>query len=798
MCPARLRKRTMLASTRHLRRPRFWTLDFGVWTFVGFLFSAAVCAAEPFPGTEPLEMQGDLADQMVAGIDRFLLKQIDASVERRGRYWKRDFSSAEKYNESVAENRKHLAKILGAFDPREPVTALEFIETTAHKALVGRGDGYEVYAVRWQVLRGMTGEGLLLVPVDKPPVANVVAVPDADQTPEMLVGLVPGVEPEAQFARRLAESGCRVVVPMLIDRADTFSIAAGGARPTNQPHREFIYRQAFEMGRHIIGYEVQKILALVDWFTSEAKGGDTRIGVYGYAEGGLLALCAGALDTRIDATCVSGYFGPREKVWEEPIYRNVFALLDEFGDAELASLIAPRSLIVEACRSPKIEGPPAPHDGRNGAAPGRWSTVDASTAVTELGRAKKLAGGLGDGTCSLIASGLGQGPAGAASTLSAFLDALAKAQAVDSGHAPSYDRPGFNPQERLKRQLDEMTEYTQHLMREGEYTRKALWSKASRKSVDEWRETSAQYRKMFADEVIGRFEIDRLPPKPRSRKVYDEPKFTGYDVVLDVFPDVFAYGILLVPKDLKQGEQRPVVVCQHGLEGRPQDVADPKINNPAYNQFALRLAERGFITFSPQNPYIFTDRFRTLQRKSNVLRKTLFSTIVPQHQQITDWLASLPIVDPKRIGFYGLSYGGKSAMRIPALVDHYCLSICSADFNEWIWKNTSTRAPYSYIGTPEYEIFEFDLGNTFNYAEMAGLICPRPFMVERGHHDGVAPDEWVAFEFAKVRLLYSDLKIPERTTIEFFDGPHTIHGVGTFAFLHQHLDWPEPAVPAAK
>jgi hypothetical protein len=35
---------------------------------------------------------------------------------------------------------------------------------------------------------------------------------------------------------------------------------------TNQPHREWIYRPAFELGRHIIGYEVQKILALVDWF----------------------------------------------------------------------------------------------------------------------------------------------------------------------------------------------------------------------------------------------------------------------------------------------------------------------------------------------------------------------------------------------------------------------------------------------------------------------------------------------------------------------------------------------------
>ena len=94
--------------------------------------------------------------------------------------------------------------------------------------------------------------------------------------------------------------------------------------------------------------------------------------------------------------------------------------------------------------------------------------------------------------------------------------------------------------------------------------------------------------------------------------------------------------------------------------------------------------------------------------------------------------------------------------------------------------------------TGEYDMYEFDLGHTFNYAEMAALICPRPFIVERGHHDGVAPDEWVAYEYAKVRHRYALLGIPERTEIEFFKGPHEIHGVGTFRFLHRHLKWPEP------
>ncbi|HZN64445.1 MAG TPA: hypothetical protein VFB66_04035, partial [Tepidisphaeraceae bacterium] len=527
----------------------------------------------------------------------------------------------------------------------------------------------------------------------------------------------------------------------------------------------------------------------VDYFARARDGGERRkIGVMGYGEGGLLALHAAALDERIDAACVSGYFGPRQNLWQEPIYRNLFGVLNEFGDGELAALVAPRTLIVEACQSPNVPGPPPVREGRRGAAPGKIETPSIDVVQQEIERAQ----GIVKGSWSIRKSmGGGAGPVGH----TVLLRELGVTEKVQLQALQSL-RPPVDPQPRLKRQIDQMTEHTQFLVRESEFTRRKFWEKAdaARKSRDtaKWAEATKWYRDYFRDEVIGRFDTPMLAPNPRSRKVFDEPKYAGYEVVLDVFPDVFAYGILLVPKDIKPGERRPVVVCQHGLEGRPRDVADPKVNNSSYNQYACRLAERGFVTFSPQNPYIFKDRFRTLQRKANPLGKTLFSIIVPQHQQIVDWLAAQPFVDPDRIAFYGLSYGGKTAMRVPPLVERYCLSICSADFNEWIWKNTSVRHGYSYVPNIEYEIFEWDLGNTFNYAEMAALIAPRPFMVERGHRDGVAPDEWVAYEFAKVRLLYADLKIPGRTRIEFFDGPHTIHGVGTFEFLHERLNWPAP------
>src|SRR5205814_7854232 len=123
----------------------------------------------------------------------------------------------------------------------------------------------------------------------------------------------------------------------------------------------------------------------------------------------------------------------------------------------------------------------------------------------------------------------------------------------------------------LKRQFEQMVEHTQSLLRDAANRRAAFWAKADASSVERWRETSRPYRDYFWEEVIGKLPAPTLPAEPRARLVYDEPKYRGYEVTLNVYPDVFAYGILLVPKDIKPGERRPVVVCQHGLEGRPQE-----------------------------------------------------------------------------------------------------------------------------------------------------------------------------------------------------------------------------------
>lgn len=744
--------------------------------------------------TQPLDWpESDLSSKLMDGAHRFIDRKIADSVARRSQFWSRDFSSPEAYDSSVQSNRVRFQTIIGTGDRRLPARMERFGDDT-HPALVVESSRYRVYQVRWPVLDGLSGSGLLVQPKG-PVVAHVIALCDADQTPEQLLGLAPGLPRESQVARLLAENGFELVLPTLVSR-EKLQTDDRQLRNSNQTHREWIYRQAFHLGRHVIGYEVQTVLAAVDWFRQQ-RGLDIKVGICGQAEGGLIAFYAAAADSRIDAALVSGYFDSRQKVWAEPIYRNVWSLLREFGDAELASLILPRALIIEHSPAPAVL------DQK-----GEWHTPDFASVAAEV---ERIATGPGFARPLLVhgENGLPSGPFSEPA-----MAAFAKRLGVEKLAALSEELPiatgtAIDSGARQRRLAQEMENHVQALLRQSDSVRDKFflysvmpelaanqWSTARRHPThppDKFIEGAKPYRRQFWEEAMGRFDDPILPFNARTRKVAETAKWTAYDVVLDVFPDLIAWGVLVLPTDLKPGERRPVVVCQHGRNGVPRDTLDA--NNPAYNNFAGALAERGFITFAPHNLYRGEDRYRWLSRKANTVKATLFSFIISQHEQILRWLETLPNVDGEHIAFYGLSYGGETAVRVPSILEKYCLSICSGDFNQWTRKVAATDQPFSFMRTIEWEMPYWNLGQTFDYAEMTYLMVPRPFMVERGHLDRVGLDSWVSHEYAKTRWLYAQLGLADRTQIEFFQGGHSINGERSFEFLHKHLKWPVKTAP---
>jgi dienelactone hydrolase len=779
-----------------------------VMIYIAVGTAASAFAQQPpqtLTGTAPLEWEeSDLSVRLMDGAHQFVDRAIVETAGKRARFWTRDVSSAAAYNASVQPNRERLREIIGVVDPRVPVIMEQFGDEQ-NPALVAETSRYRVLQVRWPVLEGLFGAGLLVQPKTAP-AGRVILVPDADQTPEQLLGLAPGGPVASEAALRFAENNFLVVIPTTVSRAK-LKTDDPQLRTSDQTYREWIYRQAFQMGRHVIGYEVQTVLAAVDWLRGRSDG-ETKIGVAGYGEGGLVAFYAAAIDPRIDAALVSGYFNAREKVWSEPIYRNVWSLVREFGDAEIASLILPRGLVIEHSPVAVIAGHKGEVPVPNGAVV--RDEVARIGVPASLGRAVLVAGESDQptGPYSERALTAFAEMVGAAGLTPRSEERPLERRQLGNSHSaerfPNRATIGFDAASRHQRFVQEMEDHVQLLVRRSDQVREqrfllkvmpelggGRWSTERRHPIhaaEKFVQGAAAFRKEFETEAMGRFEEPRRPFNARTRKVAETERWTAYDVVLDVYPELFAWGVLVLPKDLKPGERRPVVVCQHGRNGVPRDTVDG--NKTAYNNFAGVLAERGFITFAPHNLYRGEDRYRWLDRKANTIKATLFSFILAQHDQILRWLETQPFVDASRIAFYGLSYGGETAVRVPTILEKYCLSICSGDFNQWTRKVAATDQPFSFMRTIEWEMPYWNLGHTFDYAEMAYLMVPRPFMVERGHHDRVGRDSWVAYEYAKVRWLYTQLGLAERTEIEFFQGGHSINGEGTFAFLSKHLNWP--------
>ncbi len=754
-----------------------------LYSFIWITYSTNLINAQKnLPNTSLLE-KGDLGTKMVSDIGVWLDIKTKENHTLRNEQFLVNASKIAQDPKALEKKKQTLKSILGIIDSTNKTEDLELLETLNKPALIYENKQYKIFKIRWNVVEGLHGEGLLVEPKEKP-TAQIIAIPPPDITPESFCGLTN--DKTVSMGKILADLGCRVIVPTIIDRKQGFSNNLDIPRKTNIPRREFIYRMAYEMGYQINGLEIQKLLPLINWFSF--KDPTIPIGVAGNGDGAFQALVLSFLDNRIQSSWIDGYSLNRNKTWSEPLDRNIWNYLKYFSDAELVSL-SKASTLISGFSYPLYKGA-LKIENLNQAAPGILTAPTKNLIIEEneilvsflkaMNSEKKV---LFENTSSVLT--LAQLGAKFISTISNV-----KSAPINENSPVSMN---FNPEaeERQQRQFNELISFIQKSWRKSDKVRQTLISKHDSSTVEKWEKSSEPLREYFSEEVIGKLPAATLKPNPRSRIIYENKDFTGYEVALDIHENVFAYGILLVPAKIKAGEKRPVVVCQHGLEGKPTDVCDPDKKTQYYNSFGAELARKGYIVFAPQNPYLGRDLFRELQRKANPLGLSLFSFIVQQHQITLDWLKTLPFVQPDKIGFYGLSYGGKTAMRVPAILKDYCLSICSGDFNEWVGKNVLVDYHGSYMWTYEYEMYEFNLGQTFNYAEMAMLIAPRPFMVERGHSDGVGIDEMVGWEYAKVRRFYAFLGIPEKTEIEFFKGGHEINSKDTFAFLKKHLGWPK-------
>ena len=459
---------------------------------------------------------------------------------------------------------------------------------------------------------------------------------------------------------------------------------------------------------------------------------------------------------------VVDYFQERDRVWEEPVDRRLPSRLLEFGDAELAALVAPRRLVI--VRS--SDSPVAEH-----------------RTSAEVLRAARFYHGLKRLDRLRIESTLpGESPASRA----AFRigQALELPPGGNGAPWPTIDIPLDNAKALRDRHFDERLEYLRRLIDASEAKRLVRWKLASRPRSD----FDGIKTAMLDDyrQLVGEVSTADTPINARSELVLSTDRYQAYRVMLDVTGRVEVYGNLLVPRAIEG--RAAAVICQHGLNGTPEMITGLGMTaDTPYHEFGRQLAEKGYVVFAPYLLHRTTPDINVLVRQADAVGMMRVAMPVAKTDRVIDFLETLPFVDSARIGYYGLSYGGYSAIWISPLVERLEAVVISGHFNDWRSKITNDTRRTSYLWHPDEDFYNWNILHRFTHPELIAMTAPRAVCVEFAERDGITTPEWTEYAWAQVLAWRDRLGLEDRVVMARFDGVHEVRAVESVDFLDRFL-----------
>ena len=266
----------------------------------------------------------------------------------------------------------------------------------------------------------------------------------------------------------------------------------------------------------------------------------------------------------------------------------------------------------------------------------------------------------------------------------------------------------------------------------------------------DWSKRREALRRWWLD-FLGPLRVDR--PRPKLT-VLNEDKVGSVVrqlVRYESEPGIPVEGYLLRPESIDN--PAPGVVVLHstvnhtirqpaGVEGRPEKA------------FGLHLARKGMVTFCPKcflwvGPGNYNQRvadFHKRHPRSKGMAKMLFDA-----QSSLDVLASLPQVDPKRLGAVGHSLGAKEVLYLAAFDERVKTTVSSEGGIGTTYSNWD--APWYLSKAIKADGFDRE------HHELLGLIAPRPFLLVGGDSaDGARSWPFIDAALPVYRLLEPDRK----------------------------------------
>lgn len=223
----------------------------------------------------------------------------------------------------------------------------------------------------------------------------------------------------------------------------------------------------------------------------------------------------------------------------------------------------------------------------------------------------------------------------------------------------------------------------------------------------------------------------RVRLDPETGPIFDTPAFTRRRVTFATEPGDRVAAWLLVPKG--RTRPAPAMLCLHQTTAIGKDEPAGLGGKPNLAT-AKELAGRGYVTLAPDYPNFGESRVDpyALGYASASMKG------VWNHMRAVDFLATLPEVDPARIGVIGHSLGGHNAVFVALFDDRIKAVVSSCGFNSFPHYYGGKIAGWSHAGyMPRLRsVYGLDPERVpFDFPELLGALAPRPVFINAPTRD---------------------------------------------------------------
>ena len=317
------------------------------------------------------------------------------------------------------------------------------------------------------------------------------------------------------------------------------------------------------------------------------------------------------------------------------------------------------------------------------------------------------------------------------------------------------------------------------------------WKKAARAKVLECMMTPPKAAAAWNMEVLGEEQRDGYKAQKIAFNINAYSRITAYLLIPDgkgPFPTVNAlhdHGAhLFIGKEKmirpfftleEQDSPTKQALCQEIL-----DDADAWARQLYDNQYVGDyLAKHGYVVFSADAPMwgergrkegVDRNKYDLIAGNMMMLGRDLSAFMTYDDISSTEFLASLPMVDAKRIGCAGCSMGAYRSWMLSALSDRIKAgaSIC--------WMITTDAQLTRRFGRKENGGFANcipGLRQYLDYPHIASLACPKPMLFINGTKDKLFPVPGVKDAFVEMHKVWKSQGADNLLDTELWDIPHS-------------------------